>query len=74
MPMYYDESVLPLVKDEISKAGGTISHNDLVQRLQAAGRADAAQSLLPAAMAGLIVSKVEPQPVGPAVLKYSLPS
>jgi hypothetical protein len=47
MAYFVDESALPVIQDAIKKAGGSISHNDLVNALESAGKKEAAASLLP---------------------------
>lgn len=74
MPFFYDEASLPFVQEQIRNAGGSISHNDLVNALQNAGRQSAAQSLLAYAQAGLIVSSVKARAEGAPLLTYSLPA
>ncbi len=74
MPQFYDESAEAYVADKIRAAGGKLSHNDLVQQLNAEGRPEYARSLLALSQNGTIVPSVVPQEKGAAVLFYSLPS
>lgn len=73
MPLFNDESAYPVVVDAIKAAGGSISHNDLVNKLQAAGQDAAAKSLLAFAQGGMIKAQVKAGGDGPALLTYSMP-
>jgi len=74
MAYFYSPDAEQVVKDAITAAGGKVSHAALVQTLKAAGNGEIAQSLLPLSQNGVIVGRVEAQPVGKPVLFYSLPS
>lgn len=69
--LQYSE-MLTSVQEEITGAGGRVTHNDLVARLEAKGQGQIALQLVRMSQAGDIVAQVESVPGSRPGLFYSL--
>ena len=73
MPRMPYAEIVAAVADQVRAAGGTITHNDLVERLQSSGQGSLTVHLPRLSAAGDLVPAVKAQAEGAPVLSYTLP-